>query len=126
MKTNMIKIIVGVAALAGCAYGVFAYEKSKLASKIKRVKCIDIQFVKEWIGKQDMEKYNKSYTVVMMRGKDIPNSKFIQLFFDISKMAAICLYDKNSKTVVTKEFFLTENFSQDFGSDEFIEFPFEM
>ena len=122
----MIKIIVGVAALAGCAYGVFAYEKSKLASKIKRVKCIDIQFVKEWIGKQDMEKYNKSYTVVMMRGKDIPNSKFIQLFFDISKMAAICLYDKNSKTVVTKELFLTENFSQDFGSDEFIEFPFEM
>lgn len=122
----MIKIIVGVAALAGCAYGVFAYEKSKLASKIKRVKCIDIQFVKEWIGKQDMEKYNKSYTAVMMRGKDIPNSKFIKLFFDISKMAAICLYDKNSKTVVTKELFLTENFSQDFGSDEFIEFPFEM
>jgi len=126
MNNKMIKIIAGLVALVGCAFGCYAYEKNNLTSKIKRARCLDIQFVKDWIGKQDLEKYNKSYTAVMLRGQEIPQSGKLKLFFDIEKLVALCIYDKESKSVVTKELFMADKISSEFGDDDFVEFPFEM
>lgn len=122
----MIKIIAGIIALVGCAFGCYAYEKNNLASKVKKAKCIDIQFVKDWIGKQDLEKYNKSYTAVMLRGQEIPQSGKLKLFFNIEKLVALCIYDKENKSVVNKDIFLADSVSSEFGNDDFVEFPFEM
>ena len=122
----MIKIIVGIIALVGCAFGCYAYEKNNLVSKVKKAKCIDIQFVKDWISKQDLEKYNKSYTAVMLRGQEIPQSGKMKLFFNIEKLVALCIYDKENKYVVNKELFLADSVSSEFGNDGIVEFPFEM
>lgn len=121
----MITVIIGLAALVGCTFGVYKYEKKKILSKIKKAAVIDIDFVRNWIVNQDLEKYNKSYTAVMLRGKEIPNFSKLKLFFDSEKIVALCIYDKNGKSVVTKDIFLAKSVSNDFGSDDFIEFPFE-
>ena len=126
MNVKMIKIIVGIIALVGCAFGCYAYEKNNLVSKVKKAKCIDIQFVKDWISKQDLEKYNKSYTAVMLRGQEIPQSGKMKLFFNIEKLVALCIYDKENKYVVNKELFLADSVSSEFGNDGIVEFPFEM
>ena len=113
----MIKIISGIVALAGCAFGVYKYEQKKLLSKIKEAELIDVEFVKRWISTQDMEYYNKSYTAVLMRGHELPHSLYFKLFFGI--------YDKQNKCLVNKEYFLADEISDEFGMEEFIEFPFE-
>ncbi len=117
-------VLIGCA-LAGCAFGAYKYEKSKLQSKIKVVRNIDLEFIKKWIATQDFEKYNKSYTAVLMRGNELPKPSLLKLFFDINKIVALCVYDKDNKSVVNKELFLADNISEEFGNDEFIEFPFE-
>ena len=121
----MIKIISGIVALAGCAFGVYKYEQKKLLSKIKEAVLIDVEFVKRWISTQDMEYYNKSYTAVLMRGHELPHSLYFKLFFDINKVVALCIYDKQNKCLVNKEYFLADEISDEFGMEEFIEFPFE-
>lgn len=121
----MIKVITGLVALAGCVFGVYKYKQKDLLSKIKKVKFIDVQFVKTWISNQDLEEYNKSYTAVMLRGEEIPNSFLLKFFFDMKNLLALCIYDKNSNSVVTKDLFLVENVSDELGNDDFIEFPFE-
>lgn len=125
MDSKMIKIIAGIVALAGCAFGVYKYEQKKLLSKIKEAELIDVEFVKRWIATQDMENYNKSYTAVLMRGHELPHSLYFKLFFDINKVVALCIYDKQNKCLVNKEYFLAGEISDDFGKEEFIEFPFE-
>lgn len=125
MDLKMIKIIAGLVALAGCAYGVYKYEQNNLLSKVLKVKIIDVQFVKDWISNQDFEKYNKSYTAVMLRGNELPDAFMLKLFFDLKKITALCIYDKNSKSIVTKDFFMSESIADELGSDDFIEFPFE-
>ena len=125
MDSKIIKIILGVVALAGCAFGVYKYKQKKLLSKIKKTKLIDIEFVKKWITTQDLENYNKSYTAVLIRGKELQHSLLLKLFFDINRVVALCIYDKKNKCLVNKEYFLAGEISDEFGKEEFVEFPFE-
>ena len=125
MNIKMIKITTGLVALAGLVFGVYKYVQNELLSKIKEVKSLDIQFVKKWISIQDLENYNKSYTAVLVRGEELPNSVLLKLFLDINKLFVLCIYDKNSNSVVTKEMFLTERISEELGNEDIIEFPFE-
>lgn len=121
------KILLGVVALAacGCAFGAYKYEQKKLLSKIKETELIDVEFVKKWITTQDLENYNKSYTAVLIRGKELPHYLLLKLFFDINRVVALCIYDKKNKHLVNKEYFLANSISNELGNESFIEFPFE-
>lgn len=125
MKSMTTKILWGVAALLGCAFVVFKYKQHSLASNFKKVQCLDINFVKDWIATRDMEQYNESYTAVMLRRKELPEYSWLRLFFDMNQVVALCIYDKRNKLLVLKEMFLAENISTELGEDDFIEFPFE-
>jgi len=119
-------IAVSAIVLAGGAYGIYLYEKKSLMSRMKRTANLNVLYVKDWISSQDLENYNKSYTAVLLRGSELPSAKKLKYFFDISKIAALCVYDKQSQKVVKREYVLCEIISDEFGSEEFIEFPFEM
>ncbi len=117
--------ITSIALAAGGAYCIYRYKKNQIASLIKKVDNFDTLFVKDWISQLDFENYNKSYTAVLLRGSELPSQKKLKFFFNTEKMAALCIYDQNNKKVVKREYFFVNNFSEEFGKEKFIEFPFE-
>ena len=122
---EQILTIIAITIAVGGAYCIYRYKKKQIAALIKEVDIFDTLFVKNWISELDFEKYNKSYTAVLLRGSELPGKKKLKLFFNTEKMAALCIYDQNNKKVVKIDYFFVNNFSDEFGKEEFIEFPFE-
>lgn len=126
MNKNMFEILISLAILAGGIFGGRKLARKHYEKKISKIPNLDVNFIKSWISERDMAEYNKSYTVVMLRGKDLPRYNYFKLFLDTDKMVVLCLFDKLNNKVVYKDYFNVENLSKEFGNETFIEFPFEM
>lgn len=123
-----ISVILGtIVVVAGAAAIAYKIGKEKVLKATKKVKCLDLSCVRDWIASNDMENYTSSYTVCLMRKNEIPERyyKRLKYFLDMDKCAYICLYDKNSKKVVKGQILLFESVSSEFASDLFIELPIE-
>lgn len=122
----MLKTILSTLFIGGCALTSYLVGRNTILRKITKVHSIDIEFIKKWITDRDFEEYNKSYTVVMLRGEDLPKYKMLRFLCDTDSIVALCVYDKMNNKVVYQQMFDTESVSKDFGTDSFVEFPFEI
>lgn len=112
--------------VGGCALASYFVGRKTILRKITKVHSIDIEFIKKWITDRDFEEYNKSYTVVMLRNEDLPKYKMLKFLCNTDSIVALCVYDKMHNKVVYQQMFYAESVSEDFGTDCFVEFPFEI
>lgn len=126
MNKSMLKTVLSTLFIGGCAIASYIIGRNTVLSKITKVRSIDIDFIKKWIADRDFEEYNKSYTVVMLRGEDLPKYKMLKFLCNTDSIVALCVYDKMHNRVVYQQMFDAENISKDFGIDSFVEFPFEI
>lgn len=116
--------IVVVAGVAAIAYKV---GKDKVLKATKKVQCLDLSCIRDWIATNDMENYTSSYTVCLMRKNEIPERyyKRLKYFLDMDKCAYICLYDKSTNKVLKGQILQFDSISSELASDLFIELPIE-
>lgn len=125
MKMSL--IIGTIVVIAGATVVAYKVGKDKVNKATKRINHLDLSYVKSWISTNDMEKYNSSYTVCLMRKNEIPEKyhTLLKFFLNMEKCAYICLYDKKNKSIIKGQLLAFESISPELANDLFIEFPFE-
>lgn len=87
----MLLTIGSIVVIAGAAVVAYKVGKDKVNKATKRINHLDLSYVKSWISTNDMEEYNSSYTVCLMRKNEIPKKyhTLLKFFFEHGKM---CLH----------------------------------